>query len=53
MTISLEEEQQGEDEMQDVAANVDTFDDVVNSLYFCEPTYQPLRVNDGVTKHTF
>ena len=29
MTISLEEEQQGEDEMQDVAANVDTFDDVV------------------------
>ncbi|XP_023336559.1 two pore potassium channel protein sup-9 [Eurytemora carolleeae] len=28
MTISLEEEQQGEDEMQDVAANVDTFDDV-------------------------
>ena len=37
MTISLEEEQQGEDEMQDVAANVDTFDDVVNFLYFCEP----------------
>jgi len=29
MTISLEEEQQGEDEMQDVAANVDTFDDGV------------------------
>lgn len=27
MTISLEEEQQGDDEMMDVAANVDTFDD--------------------------
>jgi len=34
MTISLEEEQQGEDEMQDVAANVDTFDDVVIFLIF-------------------